>query len=105
MIEEWKDIKGYEGLYKISSLGRIQNRHGRVLKTYIDQNKLYDGQKIRIYNHAKRRSVKMIKRLVAEAFIESVENNIVLIKNLTKPITVDNIVVLKRNRKGGFHEQ
>lgn len=23
MIEEWKDIKGHEGLYKVSSLGRV----------------------------------------------------------------------------------
>lgn len=23
MNEEWKDIKGYEGLYQISSLGRV----------------------------------------------------------------------------------
>ena len=25
MIEEWKDIKGYEGLYQISSLGRVMS--------------------------------------------------------------------------------
>lgn len=23
MVEEWKDIKGYEGIYKISNLGKV----------------------------------------------------------------------------------
>lgn len=31
MIEEWKDIKGYEGLYQVSNLGRVK-RHDRILK-------------------------------------------------------------------------
>ena len=45
-IEEWKDIKGYEGLYQISNLGRvkslpkklisgngaIQKHNGKILK-------------------------------------------------------------------------
>lgn len=25
MKEEWKDIKGYEGLYQISNLGRVKS--------------------------------------------------------------------------------
>lgn len=25
MIEEWKDIKGYEGLYQVSNLGRVKS--------------------------------------------------------------------------------
>jgi len=24
MIEEWKDIKGYEGLYQVSNLGNVK---------------------------------------------------------------------------------
>lgn len=31
MIEEWRDIKNYEGVYQISSLGRI-----RSLDRYVD---------------------------------------------------------------------
>lgn len=29
MKETWKDIKGYEGLYKISNLGRIKNKRNK----------------------------------------------------------------------------
>ena len=25
MVEEWKDIKGYEGFYQISNLGRVKS--------------------------------------------------------------------------------
>ncbi len=33
MTEIWKDIKGYEGLYKIGSLGNIKNHNtGKILK-------------------------------------------------------------------------
>lgn len=35
--EVWRDIKGYEGLYQVSDLGRVKSfqRNGRILKTYI----------------------------------------------------------------------
>ena len=29
-IEEWKPVKGYEGLYEISSLGRLRSCRKRV---------------------------------------------------------------------------
>lgn len=34
MIKEaWEDIEGYEGLYQVSTLGRVKNsRSGRILK-------------------------------------------------------------------------
>lgn len=33
MIEEWKDIQGYEGRYLVSSLGRIYSKiHKKILK-------------------------------------------------------------------------
>lgn len=49
MIEIWKDIKGYEGLYKISNYGRVKDI--RLYKTYhIKGNKIIrDYQNIRIY--------------------------------------------------------
>ena len=30
MVEVWKDIKGYEGLYQISNLGRIKSLKRKV---------------------------------------------------------------------------
>lgn len=35
MEETWKDVVGYEGLYQVSSLGRIKNNKGKVLKQEI----------------------------------------------------------------------
>lgn len=32
MKETWKDIKGYEGLYRVSDNGRIMNSSGKMLK-------------------------------------------------------------------------
>ena len=32
MKEEWRDIKGYEGLYQVSNLGRVKSTKGKVDK-------------------------------------------------------------------------
>jgi hypothetical protein len=32
MEEVWKDIKGYEGLYQVSNLGRVRNKQRKYLK-------------------------------------------------------------------------
>lgn len=32
IIEEWRDIPGYEGLYQASNLGNIRNFNGKILK-------------------------------------------------------------------------
>ena len=80
MKEIWKDIKGYEGLYQVSSLGRIKsmeriarNNHRvreRILKTYIDK----DGYiKCCLCKEGKRKPL-MVHRLVAKAFIPNVNN-------------------------------
>lgn len=34
-MEHWKNIKGYEGLYQVSDLGRIRNKRNRILKPTI----------------------------------------------------------------------
>ncbi len=63
-MEIWKDVKSYEGLYWVSSQGRIKNRHGRVLipeirSGYYSVDLCKDGK----------RKKQRIHRLVAEAFI------------------------------------
>lgn len=30
MSETWKDVYGYEGLYQISSSGRLRGRYGKI---------------------------------------------------------------------------
>ena len=62
-IEKWKQIPNLP--YEISSLGKIRNLQGKVLKTYI-QNSGYEQIKI---NYQGLHIHKSIHRLVAEAFI------------------------------------
>ena len=82
MKEIWKDIKDYEGLYQISSLGNIRslNRiikdknktyllHGKILKLGI-RNKY---KVINLHKNNIRKSFQ-VHRLVAEAFIPNPDN-------------------------------
>lgn len=62
-IEKWKQIPNLP--YEISSLGKIRNLQGKVLKTYI-QNSGYEQIKI---NYQGLHIHKSIHRLVAEAFM------------------------------------
>lgn len=74
MEEIWKDIAGYEGLYQVSTVGRIKvtrNGHERISVGVLDKSTGYrrfslykDGKVKRAYVH----------RLVAESFIPNVNN-------------------------------
>ena len=69
-IEIWKQISNLP--YEISSLGKIRNLKGKVLKTYI-QNSGYEQIKL---NYQGLHIHKSIHRLVAEAFIANPLNKI-----------------------------
>ena len=64
-MEQLKEIKGYEGLYWISSEGRVKNRHGRIIKSRIDK---HGYCIIGLYKYSEAKTFK-IHRLVALAFI------------------------------------
>ena len=75
--ELWRDVKGYEGLYQVSSEGRVKSlkRKGRkkerILKHQIDRNgylrlNLCAGGKSRLF---------FVHRLVCQAFHENPDNN------------------------------
>ena len=76
MNEIWKDIDGYEGLYKVSNLGRIKslgndkNRKEKILKT--GKNKF--GYLHVILCKEGKVTTFRVQRLVANAFIPNPEN-------------------------------
>ena len=67
MKEIWKDIKGYEGLYKISNYGRCVNINTKKL---MKPNNSFKYLRYALSNHGKKENL-MIHRIVAEAFIEN----------------------------------
>ena len=70
-MEVWKDIEGYDGLYQVSSCGRVKNsRTGRVLKAVKD---IYGYLIVNLYKNGKRINYK-VHRLVAQTFIPNPEN-------------------------------
>ena len=76
MIEEWKNISGYEGLYQVSNLGRIKSlshrsnhRNELILKPAIVQG----YKKVNLCKNGKSK-IYPVHRLVAIAFIENKEN-------------------------------
>lgn len=77
MEEIWKDVKGYEGLYQVSNLGRVKSLYtNRILKGY---KKTKGYLVVDLCKHSTK-STKKIHRLVAEAFIPNTEK-----KTTSKP--------------------
>lgn len=81
-MEDWKDVKNYEGYYKVSSEGRVKSidrkvphssnliqLKGRILKLSKDK----DGYLTARVCRANIRKHKKVHRLVAEAFLDRVE--------------------------------
>lgn len=78
-MEEWRNIKGYENFYQVSSFGRVrsldrivkskgnslQERKGRILRPNQDR---YGYLKVVLQKNSHKKT-KMVHRLVANAFI------------------------------------
>lgn len=73
--EEWRDVVGYEGLYKISSHGKVKSYHARYKKPRILKTSMTTTgyRKVELVKNKVKKSRK-IHRLVAEAFIPNEEN-------------------------------
>lgn len=78
--EIWKEIKGYEGLYEISNLGRVRSlpkydSQGRYHLSHI-KSQVDNGNGYLVVNlkHNGRQKMKTVHRLVAESFILNPEN-------------------------------
>lgn len=80
MIEEWRDVVGYEARYQVSSMGRVKSlerkdRLGRIvkeriLKPGVDHN---GYQVVNLHAGGKPKNV-TVHRLVCQAFRENPEN-------------------------------
>ena len=83
-LEKWKDIKGYEGMYLISDLGRVMSisrekvagfnlyrKETIILRTYVDT---YGYYSITLTDKKGNRKNHKIHRLIAEAFLENEYN-------------------------------
>ena len=70
-MEIWKDIKGYEGLYKISSYGRVISVKKNIV--LIPTKTISNGLCVSLSKNGKSEK-KQISRLVAVAFIPNPEN-------------------------------
>jgi len=79
-MEEWKDIDGYEGIYKISSLGNIKSmpRTNKYINHKIGgvilKKPLANGYPVSVLCKDKTRNRQYVHRLVAKAFIPNPEN-------------------------------
>ena len=78
MKEIWKDIKGYEGLYQVSNLGRVKSfpRRGTHVKEIHILKPAKDGKGYYMVHLSKnnKKHMKRIHRLVAETFIPNPNN-------------------------------
>ena len=80
MYEEFIDIKGYEGSYKVSNRGNIvslKNNNYRLLKIIIGNH----GYPVINLHKSGVKKTRLIHQLVAEAFIGHVVDGLVLVVN------------------------
>lgn len=82
-MEEWRDIQGYEGLYQVSSCGRVKSLERKVFNGkdfYIINERILKPVKTKVgyktINLSKDSKIKhyLIHRLVAESFIPNPNN-------------------------------
>lgn len=69
--EVWKDVVGYEGLYKVSNFGRIKNVKTNKIKNQFRKRNGY--MQVHLYANNKEKNA-YIHRVVAQAFIPNTEN-------------------------------
>ena len=81
MMEEWKDILGYEGLYQVSSLGRVKSlpksgSGGHEQSVILREGEDKDGYvQVVLFKNGKGRTCRT-HRLVAQAFISNYSSDL-----------------------------
>lgn len=105
IMEIWKSIKGYEDLYEVSNLGRVNSlftRKGKIMKPKLER----DGYlRIGFWKDGKQKYYN-IHRLVAEAFLdkkEDYQNQINHINKIKSDNRVENLEWVS-NIENHFHK-
>ena len=97
-METWKDIKGYEGSYQVSDLGRIKSlRYDNILNPYIGSH----GYMVVNLSENKRRTSKMVHILVAESFLNHNANRKYVVDHINnngKDNTLDNLQIISHRK-------
>ncbi len=70
-MEEWRDIKGYEGLYQVSNEGNVRSLKKGIILKAANVNNGYLA--VQLWDNGIPK-MKLIHRLVAEAFIPNPDN-------------------------------
>ena len=70
MEEIWRDIIGYEGLYQISNLGRVKNRHQKIIAFGNDR---FGYIRVHLWKNGISKH-HLVHRLVAQAFLPNPDN-------------------------------
>lgn len=78
MEETWKGVEGYEGLYEVSNLGNVKSfRHCKTGRNMAITNRGKGYMCVELRNNGVGK-IKLIHRLVAQAFIPNLENKAVV---------------------------
>lgn len=73
IVEEWKDILGYEGLYKVSSLGNVYSYNNKAIRKFHIVNTGY--YMVDLYKNGQRKKF-YVHRLVATHFLQPLTDKI-----------------------------
>jgi hypothetical protein len=73
MSEKWRDISGYEGIYKVSDLGKVKSFH-RKSPMILKQTLTKEGYMRLELNNSGISKKFTVHRLVAAAFVDNPEN-------------------------------
>lgn len=68
---KWKPVKGYEGLYEVSSVGEVRKTGGELIPTRKEN---HGYLRVDLRKDGKRRCGVLVHRIVAEAFIPNPDN-------------------------------